>query len=47
VCVDTIEERMLKLQERKRALAAQGFERRRPDEQAAARIADVQLLMAL
>ena len=38
---------MLELQERKRELAAHGFERRRPEEQQAARLADVRLLMEL
>lgn len=35
------------LQERKRELAQASFERRRPEEQQAARIADVRLLMDL
>lgn len=47
VCRDTIEERMLELQNRKRELAERAFERRRPEAQQAARLADVRLLMAL
>eukprot|EP00892_Ulva_mutabilis_P006202 jgi/Ulvmu1/3954/UM018_0177.1 len=47
VSSDSIEERMLVLQDRKRELAQASFERRRPEEQQAARIADVRLLMDL
>lgn len=44
---DTIEERMLELQNRKRELAERAFERRRPEDQQAARLADIKLLMCL
>jgi SWI/SNF-related matrix-associated actin-dependent regulator of chromatin subfamily A3 len=43
----TIEERMLDLQNRKRELLERAFERRRPEDQQAARLADIKLLMSL
>lgn len=43
----TIEERMLQLQERKRALALSAFDRRKPEEGRQMRIDDVQLLLSL
>lgn len=46
VAADTIEERMVEMQERKRALAAAAFDRQNTAEAArAARIADLRLLM--
>jgi len=47
IALDTIEERMLQLQERKRELASQVLADKRPDAARLARIADVQLLMRL
>ncbi|PNH04748.1 putative SWI/SNF-related matrix-associated actin-dependent regulator of chromatin [Tetrabaena socialis] len=47
VSADTIEERMLLLQERKRELANAAFDRRSADENRQMRIDDVRLLMSL
>ena len=47
VVEDSIEERMLKLQESKRELVSSAFERRSPDQQRAMRINDIKLLMEL
>ena len=47
VCEDTIEERMLALQERKRGLASAAFDLRNSDQETNARIDDIKLLMEL
>ncbi|KAG2491123.1 hypothetical protein HYH03_010567 [Edaphochlamys debaryana] len=47
VAADTIEERMLQLQDRKRQLAAAAFDKRSAEESRRMRVEDVRLLMAL
>ena len=47
IASDTLEERMLELQERKRELSAAAFDRRSAEEDRQSRVEDVRLLMRL